>query len=238
MSKSGKYYIPPLTRISPAEAQSIVSCFRLYDYNATGRIPRHLAAKLAKQLGFNKVTLPADVSAKEFLLTLDRAAPEKEPHFENEMFFFHNMATTSDYSIPTHSAFAESTLTGTSKRLTTTDAATATAAANTLTTNTATDLTTAATTSTSMTNSLHKKQQPQEDTMEVYQGPPIYTGESLSRFYESLGRPPLNPALTKMGLMDMIEYDNCSLYPQIPWEDFEKILTLYTKKYKILKDFK
>jgi hypothetical protein len=43
-SSTGK--LPSLINLQPIEADAVMQCFRLYDYHATGRIPKHLAIKL------------------------------------------------------------------------------------------------------------------------------------------------------------------------------------------------
>ena len=55
--------------------------FRLYDYQATGRIPKHLAVKLVKGLGFDfrSSGLGKEVSLKELLLWLDQRCAERFP---------------------------------------------------------------------------------------------------------------------------------------------------------------
>ena len=46
-----KLVLPPLTRVTPAEANAVANMFRLYDYKSNGLIPNHLALKLIKSIG-------------------------------------------------------------------------------------------------------------------------------------------------------------------------------------------
>ena len=82
--------IPPLSRLSESEARSIESMFRLYDYNATGRIPQHLTFKLCKALGFDFSvhTLPVNATLKELLLFLDLRVVDPEPALFSQMHSF------------------------------------------------------------------------------------------------------------------------------------------------------
>lgn len=75
-----KYVIPPLRRLTEDEADAVLSMFRLYDYTASGLIPRHLAARLLKTLGFasSGSTLSPEVSLREFLLYVDQRSMERD----------------------------------------------------------------------------------------------------------------------------------------------------------------
>jgi Ca2+-binding EF-hand superfamily protein len=46
--------LPALAKISSQEAQAVASMFRLYDYKARGKIPKHLARNLVQSLGFTQ----------------------------------------------------------------------------------------------------------------------------------------------------------------------------------------
>lgn len=93
-SHNSKYFIPPLLKISPIEANAIVSMFRLYDYKATGKIPRHLAKKLTISLGFDVPigNLSSEIGVRELLLFLDQWCPEKDPPLPNSLHFFNRLA--------------------------------------------------------------------------------------------------------------------------------------------------
>lgn len=78
MPKEGSE-IPPLQKIDQNEARMIQAMFNYYDYEATGRVKRHLAWKLLSGLGLNIHidTLPAAVTLKDLLLFADGSAPEQ-----------------------------------------------------------------------------------------------------------------------------------------------------------------
>ena len=88
---------PPLLRISELEAQSIASAFRLYDYKATGKIPRYLAKKLTKSLGYRVPVqnMSNEISLQELLLFLDSWTPEPEPAIDCALYTFTNLITAS-----------------------------------------------------------------------------------------------------------------------------------------------
>lgn len=71
--------IPPLQKIDPHEAKMIQVMFNYYDYEASGRVKRHLAWKLLTQLGLHILedTLPAAVTLKDLMLFADVCAPEQ-----------------------------------------------------------------------------------------------------------------------------------------------------------------
>eukprot|EP01041_Mallomonas_annulata_P011136 gene11136-23275_t len=70
--------IPPLHHIEPHEAMMIQSMFNFYDYEATGRIRRHLACKLLQKLGLrvNPDSLPPNLSFKDLILFADSHCPD------------------------------------------------------------------------------------------------------------------------------------------------------------------
>jgi hypothetical protein len=59
-----------LRNIQPEEAQYIKSIFGLYDYRATGLIPRHCVAKILLKVGVEAsvLSLPEQMSLREVLL--------------------------------------------------------------------------------------------------------------------------------------------------------------------------
>ena len=70
--------------------------FRLYDYQATGRIPKHLAVKLVKGLGFDfgSSGLGKEVSLKELLLWLDQRCAERFPILNWSLETFSKMVSS------------------------------------------------------------------------------------------------------------------------------------------------
>jgi len=44
---------PVLVNVTPAEAESVRSMFKLFDHNSEGHIPNYLARNLMKELGFD-----------------------------------------------------------------------------------------------------------------------------------------------------------------------------------------
>lgn len=93
-NKSMPSHLPPLQRLSLNEADSICAMFKLYDIRTTGRIPKRLAIKLLKTLGFGPIshllTAP-DVNIKEFLLFLDFHVPEQQNPLSGPLYTFVNV---------------------------------------------------------------------------------------------------------------------------------------------------
>lgn len=94
MSSRDKYEIPPVTKISKKEAESIMSMFKFYDYTCTGRIPQRLVLKLLRSLGFSKFTdqvVASEMSLKDLLLFIDIRCPEPEPALPCALYSYLNI---------------------------------------------------------------------------------------------------------------------------------------------------
>ena len=91
MTTKRKY---PLLRLTDVEANAIEEMFRLYDYKATGKIPRHLAIKLFKGLGFDLAehTVPLNGGFRELLMFLDRQCPDPLPSLNCSLYTFTKLA--------------------------------------------------------------------------------------------------------------------------------------------------
>jgi hypothetical protein len=93
-----KLILPPLLRLTPQEAHSVVNIFRVYDYKSTGKIPNYLASKVMKALGFdvNPSSFNSEVSIQEVLLYLDQLIPEPEPALLSSLMSFKQLASIPD----------------------------------------------------------------------------------------------------------------------------------------------
>lgn len=92
-SRSKHHQTQKLTHLTPAEAQSVSHMFSMYDYNATGRIPAHLAMKLLSLLGFEEsklgnVVFSSEVTLGEVLVALDQIMPPAEPMLNSSLQTF------------------------------------------------------------------------------------------------------------------------------------------------------
>ena len=89
---ANKHKLPPLTRISPREAECIASMFRFYDHNISGLIPRHLAVKLIISLGFGShiadLAGANELSLRDVLLFLDLRSPDLDFPLLGAMQYF------------------------------------------------------------------------------------------------------------------------------------------------------
>eukprot|EP01039_Chlorochromonas_danica_P011650 gene11650-13065_t len=74
--------LPTLMKLTPAEAQCVSKMFRLFDGQATGKVPAYAAEKIAKELGLRgiyRTLFPNEITLNDLLLALDAAMPEPEP---------------------------------------------------------------------------------------------------------------------------------------------------------------
>ena len=91
-----KKQLPPLTKLSQIEAESILSMFNMYDYNCSGRLPKRLVEKLLQTIGFGAFSYEitaTDMSIKELLLFIDLRCPDPEPALECALYTFLNLAS-------------------------------------------------------------------------------------------------------------------------------------------------
>jgi hypothetical protein len=74
--------------------------FPLYDYKCQGWIPQNLAKKLVDVLGFEStlVSLPAEVTLQQFLLSVDLIAPAPDPPLPNSLYTFNRLVAKTDPS--------------------------------------------------------------------------------------------------------------------------------------------
>jgi len=73
---------PVLVNVTPAEAESVRSMFKLFDHNSEGHIPNYLARNLMKELGFDVNMLACfaeEVTENEILKLLDQLIPDPDP---------------------------------------------------------------------------------------------------------------------------------------------------------------
>jgi hypothetical protein len=66
----------------------------------------------------------------------------------------------------------------------------------------------------------------------------IIVPEDISDYIESLGRPPAAAREITLMLNSMLEYDDCSTYPVLNTELFEKEILTFQKKNNALKEFR
>ena len=168
--KSDKYYIPPTTKLTTSECESILNMFVLYDYEAKGKIPRYLAQKLISTVGYASggVGLPQEVSVRDLILYLDQRTVDRDLLLSFGLNSFKNMA----------SVYSEE------------------------------------------------------------QGCYCITPQSLSEFYESIGRPAIGKEAGVSLLVGMLDYDDCSTNPNVKLEYFDRDVSHFAKKNNLTRDFK
>jgi hypothetical protein len=66
----------------------------------------------------------------------------------------------------------------------------------------------------------------------------ILKPQNISKFIESLGRPPASLSEATLMLTSMLDYDDCSDIPTVKIESFNKEIITFAKKNNLLKDFK
>ena len=224
--------IPPLARITEVEARAIEGMFRLYDYNATGRLPQHLMFKLTSALGFDFSihSLPLNGSLKELLLFLDMRIVDPEPALMSQMHSFTHLVARKVDLTKKHQVGdgeeGENSGNGdegddednTPKKITPRGGEEDDASVN-----------------TKGTESTPTKDR--TETKEKY-----LTTEAINEFMVSLGRPPLNAGQCELLLTSMLDYDDCNertggvagVLPEV----FNRDFTLFAKKSNALKGFK
>ena len=229
-----KVRLPPLTRLSEMEARSIESCFRLYDYKASGRIPQHLAYKLCQTLGFDFSihSCPQSATLKEFLLFLDMRVSDPEPALHSQM---HNFVSLAAKPIEAPSTGG---LEGVEDE---------------------NDLMMEGNSMVSAEDGLgnlpfineHIKNEEESQSKAGSQvsGSQVYTStrkfistKSINDFMEGLGRPPVSESQCNLMLEKMLDYDDCSERsfgkPAVDPDYFMEHLTHFAKKSNALKNFK
>ena len=88
-----KRTLPPMSKLTELEARAVESMFRVYDYQAKGRISQHAAYKLTAALGFKFSihSLPVNGTLKDLLLFLDVRVPDPEPALYCQLHSFTNL---------------------------------------------------------------------------------------------------------------------------------------------------
>ncbi len=224
--------IPPLTRLTETEAMAIESMFRLYDYNATGRIPQHLMKKLTSALGFDFSihSLPLNGSLKELLLFLDMRIVDPEPALNSQMYSFtHLVAKKID--------LRKKLKPGDDDDL---DGEGGDADGNNIPNDSTPRGGSGDNDDDASVNTKGTEGTPTKDRTETKDK--YITTESINEFMISLGRPPLSAGQCELLLTSMLDYDDCNertggMAGVLP-EFFDRDFTLFAKKSNALKGFK
>lgn len=221
--------IPPLVRITETEARAIESMFRLYDYNATGRIPQHLTYKLTKALGFDFSihSLPLNGSLKEILLFLDMRIIDPEPALNSQMHSFTHLVAK-NIDLRKHNRKLASEEEGE-------DAVVSHSNSNSPNGPTPRKDDDDATVDTKGTDGTPTKDR--AETRDKY-----ITTAFINDFMTSLGRAPLSEGQCELLLTSMLDYDDCNertggMAGVLP-EFFTRDFTTFAKKSNALKGFK
>ena len=243
-----KRVIPPLTRLTPSEAVAVEGMFRLYDYKSSGRIPQHLAYKLATALGFDVSvhSLPQNGSLKDILLFLDSRIVDPEPVLYSQLHSFtHMVAKKVDLNKKTSADENEGD--GVENEGGDTFDANANANGGSLGTGA------------NKSSPAGRQRKPSDGSINskaTDSGTPsksaaVESGESrdklmtaaaINAFVVSLGRPPMNSSQLELMLTAMLEYDDCNektggVAGVLP-DAFSREFTTFAKKSNALKNFK
>ena len=236
---TNKKALPTLSKLTELEARAIESMFRLYDYQAKGRIPQHLAFKLCQALGFQFSihSLPVNANLKELLLFLDVRVPDPEPALLCQLNSFTSLvAKPVSELMPLEDQFEEG-LEGdvgpeVDSRL---EVAMNEAGAEAKRKESIE--------SASVNQSVGQSVGSNASGVKHYaSGVNVISTQAINQFMEKLGRPPVPKSQCDLLLTGMLDYDDCSEntygQPAVLPEYFSREFGNFAKKSNALKNFK
>ena len=230
-----KRNLPPLSKLTELEARAVESMFRLYDYQAKGRISQHAAYKLTCALGFKFSihSLPVNGTLKDILLFLDVRVPDPEPALYCQLHSFTNLVAKPVYELAPISDSANEGLEGDIP-----------GEGNMATDASAGPLGAASSESLAETESVTSQQTGGSQAMKkIYRGDTeVISTQAINQFMEKLGRPPVSKSQCDLLLTRMLDYDDCSEntfgHPAVAPEYFTRDFATFAKKSNALKSFK
>jgi hypothetical protein len=232
-----KRALPPLSKLSELEARAVESMFRVYDYQAKGRIPQHLAYKLMLALGFKFSihSLPVNASLKDLLLFLDVRVPDPEPALYCQLHSFTNLVQKPVSELAPMADRVDEGLEGDddAANLSLPDAGSAAPGGGSLVEANGMLGDDQSVGSKATTGSLANR----------YAGThELISTQAINEFMEKLGRPPVSKTQCDLLLTSMLDYDDCSEntwgHPAVPPEYFSRDFANFAKKSNALKNFK
>jgi hypothetical protein len=240
-----KRVIPPLVRLTPSEAAAIESMFRLYDYKSSGRIPQHLAYKLATALGFDVSvhSLPQNGSLKDILLFLDMRIVDPEPALYAQLHSFtHMVAKRVDLNKKKSADEDDGEGDGDGIENERGDTFDSNVNVNGGGANKPAPGRQRKPSDGSVNSKATDSGTPSKSTVAEQSQSKLMTAAAINDFVVSLGRPPMNSAQLELMLTAMLEYDDCNEKTAgaagvLP-EDFSREFATFAKKSNALKNFK
>ena len=189
--------------------------FPLYDYNCQGWIPQNLAKKLVDVLGFEStlISLPAEVTLQQFLLSVDLIAPAPDPPLPNSLYTFNRLVAKND---PSSKPIPGSKQREEEKKIRAEDIGMFRALIYLL-------------------FSVTRKNQPRVTNDAYIQFPSFHLKED---FMVSIGRAPPPRGEATMLLTTMLDYDDCSPNPAVPPDSFSRDVMLFSRRHNVFQDFR
>ena len=230
---AAKKPLPTLSKLTELEARAIESMFRVYDYQAKGRIPQHLAFKLCQALGFQFSihSLPVNANLKELLLFLDMRVPDPEPALYCQLNSFTSLVAKpvselmpledqADEGLEGDVPGPEVSLDGSEQQGSERRGSIE---------------------SQSIATGVSGTSQ-MSGTKPYASGVKVISTQAINEFMEKLGRPPVPKSQCDLLLTSMLDYDDCSEntygQPAVLPDYFTRDFGNFAKKSNALKDFK
>lgn len=231
-----KRSLPPMSKLTELEGRAVESMFRLYDYQAKGRISQHAAHKLTSALGFKFSihSLPVNGTLKDLLLFLDVRVPDPEPALYCQLHSFTNLVAKPVSELAPMSDTVDEGLEGD------------VAGEGSMATDASAPFGAAASSAESVADSESVGSQQtggSQALKKMYRGDTeLISSQAINQFMEKLGRPPISQGQCDLLLTSMLDYDDCSEntygHPAVPPEFFTRDFATFAKKSNALKSFK
>jgi hypothetical protein len=232
---AAKKPLPTLSKLTELEARAVESMFRVYDYQAKGRIPQHLAFKLCQALGFqfSLHSLPVNASLKELLLFLDMRVPDPEPALYCQLNSFTSLVAKPVSELMPLEDQADEGLEGdeVGPEVNSLESSEQGAGG-----------TNAERRGSIESQSVATGSSVTSGTKPYASGVKVVSTQAINQFMEKLGRPPVPKSQCDLLLTSMLDYDDCSEstygQPAVLPEYFSRDFGNFAKKSNALKNFK
>ena len=233
-----KRTLPPMSKLTELEARAVESMFRVYDYQAKGRISQHAAYKLTAALGFKFSihSLPVNGTLKDLLLFLDVRVPAPEPALYCQLHSFTNLVAKPVSELAPMSDRVNEGLEGDvagEGSMATTEASVQPGQQGGSIAESVADSGSVGSQQTGGSQAMKK----------MYRGDTeLISTQAINQFMEKLGRPPVSKTQCDLLLTSMLDYDDCSEntfgQPAVAPEYFTRDFATFAKKSNALKSFK
>lgn len=235
-----KRTLPPMSKLTELEARAVESMFRVYDYQAKGRISQHAAYKLTAALGFKFSihSLPVNGTLKDLLLFLDVRVPDPEPALYCQLHSFTNLVAKPVSELAPLADRVDEGLEGDvagEGSMATTEASVQPGQGVSIA-DSAADSESVGSQQTGQTGG-------SQGLKKMYRGDTeLISSQAINQFMEKLGRPPVSKSQCDLLLTSMLDYDDCSEntfgHPAVAPEYFTRDFATFAKKSNALKSFK